>query len=52
EETPKFVQTTSKPGIWCCPICTYENDEGFSACDICGVLRDPVVSNNGDNKKS
>ncbi|RZC86741.1 hypothetical protein C5167_030091 [Papaver somniferum] len=52
EETPKVFQTASKPGTWSCPICTFANDEDLSACDICGVLRDPVVSNNGNNKKS
>ncbi|KAI3987739.1 hypothetical protein MKX01_028473, partial [Papaver californicum] len=52
EETPKVVQANSKPGTWSCPICTFANDEELSACDICGVFWDPVVSNNGDNKKS
>ncbi|RZC47980.1 hypothetical protein C5167_040940 [Papaver somniferum] len=52
EETPNIFQTASKPGTWSCPICTFANDEELSACDICGVLRDPIVSNNGSNKKS
>ncbi|OAY68699.1 HBS1-like protein [Ananas comosus] len=33
-------ELTTKPGIWRCSICTYENDEISSSCDICGVVRD------------
>lgn len=33
----------SKSGIWRCPICTYDNENTMSACDICGVLRNPLI---------
>lgn len=39
-------QETSKPRVWSCAICTYDNEEGMSVCDICGVLRTPLVNNN------
>ncbi|KAM7513672.1 hypothetical protein LguiA_003255 [Lonicera macranthoides] len=45
-------QETIKPGVWHCPICTFDNDESMSACEICGVLRNPLVkscSNNNTN---
>ncbi|KAL8057356.1 hypothetical protein ABFS82_04G180300 [Erythranthe guttata] len=32
-----------KSGVWRCPICTYDNEDSMSACDICGVLRNPLV---------
>ncbi|EPS59201.1 hypothetical protein M569_15609, partial [Genlisea aurea] len=32
--------------VWRCPICTYDNEDSFSACDICGVLRNPLVKAN------
>ncbi|CAI0376463.1 unnamed protein product [Linum tenue] len=40
-------QKTKK--LWSCSICTYDNDESMSACDICGVVRNPVA---GDFKNS
>lgn len=30
----------SKPGFWQCSICTSENNETLSSCEICGVFRD------------
>ncbi|CAN1341430.1 HBS1-like protein [Linum perenne] len=42
-------EKTNKPAVWSCSICTYDNDEGMSACDICGVIRKPVA---GDFKNS
>lgn len=30
-------------GVWHCPICTFDNDDSLSACDICGVLRNPLI---------
>ncbi|VFQ87176.1 unnamed protein product [Cuscuta campestris] len=30
-------------GVWRCPICTFDNDDSLSACDICGVLRNPLI---------
>ncbi|XWS17932.1 hypothetical protein CRYUN_Cryun33cG0110200 [Craigia yunnanensis] len=44
-------QETIKHGVWCCFICTYDNDETKSACDICGVLRGPLVNNCTYDKK-
>lgn len=43
EETTKV-----NPGVWRCSICTYDNDESMSYCEICGVLRYPP-SNTGSN---
>lgn len=40
----KEVSTTA--AVWRCPICTYDNEESMSACDICGVLRNPLVKTN------
>lgn len=31
--------------LWRCSICTYDNEDSFSACDICGVLRIPLDNN-------
>lgn len=36
----------SKTAVWQCPICTYDNEDSISACDICGVLRYPLVKTN------
>ncbi|PIN10719.1 elongation factor 1 alpha [Handroanthus impetiginosus] len=36
-------------GVWRCPICTFDNEDSMSACDICGVLRDPLVKINTDS---
>lgn len=38
-----------KTGVWRCPICTYDNEDYMSSCDICGVLRNPLVKINGKN---
>lgn len=43
---------TGKRGIWSCSICTYDNDESMSACDICGVLRNPLVTTGSASKKA
>ncbi|XVF89490.1 hypothetical protein PTKIN_Ptkin19aG0134100 [Pterospermum kingtungense] len=43
-EAPSKKETT-KHSVWRCSICTYDNDETMSACDICGVLRGPLVNN-------
>lgn len=41
---------TERPEVWRCSICTYDNEGSMSACDICGVLRNPVVKSNSDKK--
>lgn len=51
-EVVKTTPETKRPGIWSCSICTYDNDENMSACDICGVLRAPLLNNNNANKKT
>lgn len=47
EETFEAAQTKQEPlkkiGVWKCPICTYDNEDNTSACEICGVLRNPLV---------
>ena len=30
-------------GLCRCFICTFDNDESLNACDICGVVRHPLV---------
>ncbi|KAL8530126.1 hypothetical protein ACS0TY_007273 [Phlomoides rotata] len=47
ETMPK--KEASKTGVWRCPICTYDNEDNMSACDICGVLRNPLVKVNAKN---
>ncbi|CAA0843319.1 Translation elongation factor EF1A/initiation factor IF2gamma family protein [Striga hermonthica] len=39
----KAKQASSNAGVWRCPICTYDNEDNLSACEICGVLRHPLV---------
>ncbi|EOY29196.1 Translation elongation factor EF1A/initiation factor IF2gamma family protein isoform 2 [Theobroma cacao] len=51
-ETPSEEETINH-GVWRCSICTYDNDATLSACDICGVLRSPLVNNSTyDGKKT
>ncbi|CAN4088822.1 unnamed protein product [Withania somnifera] len=38
-------QESVKAGIWCCPICTFDNEDTTNVCDICGVLRNPLIKN-------
>ncbi|KAL2512795.1 Translation elongation factor EF1A/initiation factor IF2 gamma family protein [Abeliophyllum distichum] len=47
----KEKQEVIKTGVWRCPICTYDNEDSMSECEICGVLRNPLVkfSGNGDS---
>ncbi|XP_015885353.1 uncharacterized protein LOC107420808 isoform X1 [Ziziphus jujuba] len=50
-DTPQSRQETAIPGIWRCSICTYDNDESMTACDICGVLRNPLVNSGSNSDK-
>ncbi|PSS17602.1 Asparagine-rich protein [Actinidia chinensis var. chinensis] len=50
-EAPQKKQET-RPGLWSCPICTFDNEESMSACDICGVLRNPIVNACSDGNKN
>ncbi|KAK7275328.1 hypothetical protein RIF29_16441 [Crotalaria pallida] len=43
-EGPATKQEIINPGIWSCPICTYDNDETMTSCDICGVVRRPLAN--------
>ncbi|KAG6706276.1 hypothetical protein I3843_07G209500 [Carya illinoinensis] len=45
---PQSKKETINCGIWRCSVCTYDNDESLSACDICGVLRNASI-NSGTN---
>ncbi|KAL5785855.1 hypothetical protein ACOSQ2_008247 [Xanthoceras sorbifolium] len=51
-QSPEYKEETANTRLWRCSICTYDNDEGMSVCDICGVLRNPSVnvSSNSNNK--
>ncbi|KAG8656763.1 HBS1-like protein isoform X3 [Manihot esculenta] len=44
-EVPEPKQELNRPAQWRCAICTYDNDEDMSACDICGVIRNPTAGN-------
>ncbi|XAR71174.1 Protein-synthesizing GTPase [Bertholletia excelsa] len=51
-KAPETQQQKLRPGVWRCPICTFDNEESMSACDICGVLRNPLVNVRSDVNKS
>ncbi|CAK7354224.1 unnamed protein product [Dovyalis caffra] len=54
-EAPEPKQETrnrDKVRLWRCSICTYDNDERMTACDICGVIRNPVPGNFKDDKET
>ncbi|KAG6772967.1 hypothetical protein POTOM_024397 [Populus tomentosa] len=42
--------SSDKVRVWSCPICTYDNDESMTACDICGVIRSSVPGKFKDDK--
>ncbi|KAK8641181.1 hypothetical protein V6N13_010606 [Hibiscus sabdariffa] len=44
-------QDTIRHGVWRCSICTYDNDNTMSLCDVCGVLRNPPVSKGSCDEK-
>ena len=41
-------QQKKKANVWKCSICTYDNEDELSYCDICGVIRN---ANFGINDK-
>ncbi|KAI0494807.1 hypothetical protein KFK09_024950 [Dendrobium nobile] len=43
-KTSQQDKALNKPVIWSCYICTYDNEQSFLSCEICGVLRDPSVA--------
>ncbi|KAL8241642.1 hypothetical protein R6Q59_011944 [Mikania micrantha] len=47
----EYKQETIQQNVWRCPICTFDNEEYMSSCDICGVLRNPLIrsKNNGQS---
>nr|POE57470.1 hypothetical protein CFP56_06538 [Quercus suber] len=49
-KAPQSEQETSKRGLWHCSVCTYDNDEGLYACDICGVLNPSKTGTNIDKQ--
>ncbi|KAG9439125.1 hypothetical protein H6P81_019290 [Aristolochia fimbriata] len=52
KETSHSAKAVSKPGVWRCSICTYDNDENLASCDICGAIRDSAaVHDSADDKK-
>ncbi|KAK9699684.1 hypothetical protein RND81_08G188800 [Saponaria officinalis] len=42
---------TVKSGGWPCSICTYDNHESMTYCEICGVIRFPPSSNSSNIDK-
>ncbi|GKE33389.1 HBS1-like protein isoform X1 [Tanacetum coccineum] len=51
EIKPEVKKEIVQQNVWRCPICTYDNEDYMSSCDICGVLRNPLIksSNNGQS---
>ncbi|XP_051116979.1 uncharacterized protein LOC127241802 isoform X2 [Andrographis paniculata] len=49
---PTTRQELKRTGIWRCPICTYDNEDSMSACDICGVLRNPLIKVNSQSSSA
>ncbi|KAJ6406058.1 hypothetical protein OIU84_009728 [Salix udensis] len=47
---PKKETSSDKVRVWGCSICTYDNDESMTACDICGVMRSSVLGKFKDDK--
>lgn len=47
----QYKEEAVKSRLWRCSICTYDNDEGMSVCDICGVLRNPKDYDSSNNNK-
>ncbi|KAH6755565.1 Translation elongation factor EF1A/initiation factor IF2gamma family protein [Perilla frutescens var. hirtella] len=45
-KTMPAKEASTTTAVWRCPICTYDNEDSMSACDICGVLRNPLVKTN------
>ncbi|XP_050363462.1 uncharacterized protein LOC126782288 isoform X2 [Argentina anserina] len=48
---PEPKQESVKRNIWRCSICTYDNEESLTECDICGVLRKPMGGVGSDIEK-
>ncbi|XP_068656232.1 uncharacterized protein [Aristolochia californica] len=44
KEPSHSVEAISKPGVWRCSICTYDNEESLPSCDICGAIRDTSIT--------
>lgn len=38
-QQPVVSKPAVRTDVWSCSICTYDNDETMSFCDICGVIR-------------
>ncbi|KAJ6361167.1 hypothetical protein OIU78_001750 [Salix suchowensis] len=49
---PKKETSSDKVRVWGCSICTYDNDESMTACDICGVMRSSVLGKFKDDKET
>lgn len=42
EARPSSVEKEdSKPHVWRCSVCTFDNDENLPYCELCGIIRDP-----------
>ncbi|XP_068654183.1 uncharacterized protein [Aristolochia californica] len=54
KEPSHSVEAMSRPGVWRCSICTYDNEERLASCDICGAIRDTSVTihDSADDKKA
>ncbi|XP_076893046.1 uncharacterized protein LOC143544963 isoform X1 [Bidens hawaiensis] len=52
EVKPEIRQEVIQQNVWRCPICTFDNEEYMSSCDICGVLRNPLVRSNNNGQSS
>ncbi|KAK1310097.1 Elongation factor 1-alpha C [Acorus calamus] len=43
-------QSRTKPGIWRCSICTLDNDDSFTSCEICGTVRASLIDSHSNGQ--
>ncbi|KAK1301245.1 Elongation factor 1-alpha [Acorus calamus] len=43
-------QSRTKPGIWRCSICTLDNDDSFTSCEICGTVRASSIDSHSNGQ--
>ncbi|KAL9230466.1 hypothetical protein vseg_005812 [Gypsophila vaccaria] len=50
-EAAEATREIVKFGVWCCSICTYDNDGSVNCCEVCGVFRVPPASSGSNIDK-
>ncbi|KAK1264329.1 Elongation factor 1-alpha 1 [Acorus gramineus] len=43
-------QSRTKPGIWRCSICTLDNGDSFTSCEICGTVRASLIDSHSNGQ--